>query len=171
MEYSDESNVKNLTTDSEITLYAKWGTFNKIYLPNAILSGYSLLGWYTESGEFKGAAGEEYQPTGNTTLYAHWSARSFIVTFNPNGGAVEWASKSVVFNEPYGELPVPSHTEFAFKGWFTQEWGGIQVDSSTTMTIPRDHMLYAHWKNGKIALTFDPDGGYLSDDDDYVRIY
>lgn len=73
VEYSDEANVKNLASDSEITLYAKWGAPNKIYLPNAGRAGYSLLGWFTVGGESKGTAGDEYQPTVDTTLYAHWS--------------------------------------------------------------------------------------------------
>lgn len=73
VEYRDEANVKNLTSDSEITLYAKWGAPNKIYLPNAVRTGYSLLGWYTEGGESKGTSGDEYQPTVDITLYANWS--------------------------------------------------------------------------------------------------
>ena len=47
VEYGDEANIKNLTSGSEITLYAKWGAPNKIYLPNAGRAGYSLLGWFT----------------------------------------------------------------------------------------------------------------------------
>ena len=47
VEYGDAANIKNLTSGSEITLYAKWGAPNKIYLPNAGRAGYSLLGWFT----------------------------------------------------------------------------------------------------------------------------
>ena len=166
VEYRDEANVKNLTSGSEITLYAKWGTPNKIYLPNAGRVGYSLLGWYTDPEQEETnppTAGDEYQPTVDTTLYAHWSGRSYTVTFDPTTGTVSPTSKSVTFDQPYGNLPEPEHEEFAFNGWFTQNEGGDEVTKNTQVTTPRDHTLYAHWKDGKMTLTFDADGGDLPD--------
>ena len=82
--------MRNLTATS-ITLYAKWGSYGNIYLPNASRTGYSFAGWFTAAsgGTNKGGYGSAYAPTTKTTeLYAHWTAKGYTVTFNPVGGSV-----------------------------------------------------------------------------------
>ena len=52
----------------------------------------------------------------NHTLYANW-VKNPVVTFDPNGGTVETLSKSVVYHESYGELPIPTRSGYEFLGW------------------------------------------------------
>lgn len=87
------------TPTSSITLYARWTpnvvtytvTFDgnggtspsaqaaesgkSVTLPSASLYGYSFDGWYTSAsgGTFVGTSGSTYTPSGNITLYAHWT--------------------------------------------------------------------------------------------------
>ena len=69
---------------SDTTLYARWSP-GSIQLPAVTREGYSFAGWYTASsgGSFVGMAGDNYTPTGNTNLYAHWVQMSYRWQFNP----------------------------------------------------------------------------------------
>jgi uncharacterized repeat protein (TIGR02543 family) len=149
-------------------LYAKWGNWGKIYLPNATKTGYTFANWHTsaQGGTEVGEANDPYQPSAPTTLHAHWTPKGYTVTFNPVGGTVVGQStKNVTFNAKYGEMPTATHTEYAFNGWFTQSEGGDQITANSTVTTAGDHTLYAHWKDGKMTLTFDLNQGYFDDDD------
>ena len=168
--------MKNLTSaSSSITLYAKWGSYGNIYLPNASRTGHSFAGWYTSAsgGSKVGDSGSGYAPANSepTSLYAHWTANSYAVTFNPVGGSVSPTSKSVTYGQKYGTLPQATHSEYVFDGWFTGESIGTEIKSSTTVSTPRDHTLYAHWKNGRMTLTFNPDIGDLPDGVPNTRTY
>ena len=125
--YGNNQNVRNLTDGSEITLYAKWGSLAPIYLPNATRRGYTFDNWHTEAvgGTEIGGDASAYTPTEPITLYAHWIVNNYIVTFDPTGGTLsEENTKEVTFDQPYGELPTPTHEEYAFTGWFTSSDGG-----------------------------------------------
>lgn len=74
-----------------------------------------------------------------------FSAAAFTVTFNPNGGTVGTATKSVTYGQTYGTLPTPTKSGYSFAGWFTSAVGGTQVQSSDTVAITADTILYAHW--------------------------
>ena len=166
--YNNQQNVKNLTTGDSMILYAKWGNWGKIYLPNAIKTGYTFTNWYTsaQGGTSVGEANATYQPTEPITLYAHWNPNKYMVTFDPVGGTVDGQpTKEVTFGAPYNTLPTATHTEYAFKGWFTKREGGDEVKEDTEVTTPRDHTLYAHWKDGKMTLIFDLNDGYFVNDD------
>ena len=162
--YANKANVVNITTGTNVTLYAKWGAADKISLPNASRSGYSFTGWYTSSsgGTKIGNSGDEYTPTRDIAFYAHWTANSYTVTFDPTLGTVSTRTRTVTFGRAYGTpWPVAESDEYEFLGWFTEANGGTQVTSSTIVTTPRNHTLYAHWKTGKMTLTFDPNNGTM----------
>ena len=161
--YDNKANVVNVASGSEATLYAKWGGADKISLPNTTRTGYSFEGWYTQasSGTRIGGSGTAYTPTGDATFYAHWRANTYTVTLDPTLGSVSPTSITVTFDQQYGNLPVPTSPEYEFLGWFTQAEGGTQVTASTTVKTPRNHTLYAHWKDGMMTLTFDPMYGDL----------
>lgn len=162
--YSNNANVINITDGSSITLYAKWGEASKIYMPNAIRTGYTFDKWYTASSDEIGGVNAPYTPTADITLYAHWTANTYTVTLDPTLGEVSQTSITVTFDQPYGNLPVPTSDEYAFIGWFTKAYGGDQVLNTTKATVAGNHTLYAHWKDGKMTLTFNPAEGDLPDD-------
>ena len=70
---------------------------------------------------------------------------SLTVFFNANGGSVSTASKSLVQNGTYGNLPVPTRDYYRFDGWYTSASDGTKVTESTTVSAANDHTLYAHW--------------------------
>ena len=71
-------------------------------------------------------------------------AKTYTITFNPNGGVVEPTSKVINQGETIGNLPTPTKGVYPFLGWYTEENGGIQITSST---IPTGNVTYyAHWE-------------------------
>ena len=54
---------------------------------------------------------------GNLTLTANWTANTYTVTFNPNGGSVSPTTKTVTYDSAYGTLPTPTRAGYTFAGW------------------------------------------------------
>ena len=80
------------------------------------------------------------------TLYVHWVARTYTVTFEKNDGSGDNAgTHTVTYDAKYGTLPTLSRTGYTFTGWFTAASGGTQVTSDTIVKITEAQTLYAHW--------------------------
>ena len=115
-------------------------------LPTPTRTGYTFDGWFTAaSGGSQVKASTTVTTASNHTLYAHWTANTYTVTFAANGGSVSPTSKTVTYGSTYGVLPTPTRTGYTFTGWFTAASGGSQVTASTTVTTVSNHTLYAHW--------------------------
>ena len=84
------------------------------------------------------------------------------VTFNANGGSVETSNKIVYHSDTYGTLPTPSKDGYDFDGWFTSSSGGTPITSSTKVTATSEQTLYAHWSAMEITVTFNANGGSVS---------
>ncbi|MBR6040009.1 MAG: InlB B-repeat-containing protein, partial [Clostridia bacterium] len=178
-----------VTTASNHTLYAQWTpqggivvtldanggevspttvtvTYNSTYgtLPTPTRTGYTFDGWYTaKTGGSKVTSSTTVTTTSNHTLYAHWTAKQYTVTFNANGGSVSTTSKTVTYDSTYGDLPTPTRTGFTFNGWYTASSGGSKITSSTKVTTASNHTLYAQWTpQGGIVVTLDANGGEVS---------
>ena len=115
-------------------------------LATATRTGYTFAGWYTDaSGGTKVESTTSVTTTSNHTLYAHWTANSYTVSFNGNGGTPGTASKTVYYDGTYGSLATATRTGYTFAGWYTAASGGTKVESTTSVTAASDHTLYAHW--------------------------
>ena len=70
------------------------------------------------------------------------------VTLDPNGGALENPTVTLLWNKPYGELPVPYRkSAYKFLGWYTSPYSyGTQITAETRVTSPTEHTLYAKWE-------------------------
>ena len=109
-------------------------------------TGYTFAGWYTaKTGGKKVTATTVCYATGNYTLYARWTPKTYTVTLNPNGGSCSTATKKVTYGQTYGTLPVPTRSGYVFAGWYTAKAGGKQVFSSTTCYATGNYTLYARW--------------------------
>ena len=77
---------------------------NSIILPIAIRAGYTFEGWYDSinGGNRIGDSGEEYTPTSEKTLYAHWTINQYTLTVNPNGGTWNGMTANCNFTQNYG---------------------------------------------------------------------
>ena len=132
-------------------------------LPTAAREGYTFDGWYTSaSGGNKVEKSTKVSRSDSHTLYAHWRANKYTVSFDANGGSVSSTSSSVKFGSGYGELPVPTRANHGFAGWYTSKSGGNKITSETKVNIASNHTLYAHWDANAYTVTLDPNGGTVS---------
>jgi uncharacterized repeat protein (TIGR02543 family) len=129
------------TTAKTVTYGSTYGT-----LPSPTRTGYTFAGWYTAA-----SGGANVSPTDSVTsstahaLYAHWTARTYTVTFNANGGSCSTASKTVTYDSTYGTLPTPTRIGYSFDGWYTASSDGTKVTDTTSVSTASAHTLYAHW--------------------------
>lgn len=141
-------------------------TENNVQLPEPTKAGYDFAGWYTqETGGTQVTS--PYMPTSDITLYAHWTAKTYTVTFNPGNGTVSPTSKTVTYNETYGILPTPTRTGFDFDGW--KEPNGNTITETDKVNITGDITLTASWLGAEYTVTFDPDGGQVNSTSKKVR--
>ena len=171
--YTITLNNQSATTAGTQTLYLKYDTgwysnsgattsINSITCPTK--TGYTFGGYYTSTGgggtqiiDSSGnmVSGKTTFTSSNTTLYAKWTANTYTVTFNANGGSVSTTSKSVTYNSTYGTLPTPTRNGYSFNGWYTASSGGTKRTSSTTVTTTSNHTLYAQWTPNTYTITLD----------------
>ena len=86
-------------------------------------------------------------------MTAQYTAKTYTVNFNANGGSVSPTSKTVTYDSTYGAgniWPTPTRNNYVFVGWFTAQTGGTEITSSTIVKITANQTLYAHWE---IAVT------------------
>ena len=94
-------------------------------------------------------------------LYANWVTKN--VTFDAQGGSVSSTNKSVTLGQPYGTLPTPNRTGYAFGGWYAApNGGGTNITATTTVTAISARTLYAKWNPNVYTVTFNPQGGTVS---------
>jgi len=130
-------------------------------------AGYTFAGWNTAAGgtgtTVTSSTYARAIPTttnrNTTTLYAQWTANTYTVNFNANGGTTSTASKSVTYASTYGTLPIPTRTGYTFSGWYTAASGGTQVSSSTTVAITATQTLYAQWTVNTYTIEYNANGG------------
>jgi uncharacterized repeat protein (TIGR02543 family) len=121
---------------------------------------YLFMGWYTEQD----GGGSEFTATttvnGSITVYATW-VYSYTVTFDNGGGdtAANPATKTVTGPDTtIGTLPIaPSKTDHLFMGWYTEQNGGGNEFTASTM-VSGSITVYAAWVYS-YTVTFDNGGG------------
>ena len=193
--YSDKENVKNLATKSgdTVTLYAQWekvnytityqlnnGTNNKnnptkydvttatITLKYPTKTGFTFLGWYSDSA-FKNRVKEIPKgSTGNKTLYAKWKANQYTIKFDGNGAtsgsvkdmtSLKYATRYDLNANAY------KRTGYTFTGWNTKAdgTGTAYTDKANVknLTIKNGETvtLYAQWKKETYTISYELNRG------------
>ena len=99
--------------------------------------------------------------TAGTTLYAQWTANTYVVTFNYNGGdgGDSTATASFTTGGTAITLPVPTKTGFTFAGWHSDagvatplvlELDGKYKPTGATLTLS----AYAKWTAVDYTFTY-----------------
>ena len=140
-------------TSKSVTVGSTYGT-----LPTPTRTGYTFNGWYTSSGSAgtKVTSSTKVQASMNHKIYAHWTQKTYTVSFNSNGGS-SVSSKTVGYGNSVGSLTTPSKTGYSFQGWYTSSSGGSKISSSTVITSSVTY--YAHWSAASYTVTFNGNGG------------
>ena len=118
---------------------------NKIIEPtNPIRDEYIFTGWYTDIN----CINKYYftnQVTSSFTLYAGWKIKTYVVSFNANGGTLtgntsQTASSGSKITQPSN----PTRNGYAFTGWYTNTSCTSLYNFNNQVTS--DFTLYAGWK-------------------------
>ena len=189
----------NYTANASVTLYAKWtankytvtldkqsgsggsssvqATYNA-NMPSATMptrTGYTFQGYYdatsggTQYYKADGSSARTWNKTSNATLYARWTANTYTITLDPQGGAGGDATKTATFGQATPTVNIPGRNGYSFGGYYTQKNGGgtqyLKPDANNTATsvrnwdIASNTTLYAKWNARTYTVTFDQQGG------------
>lgn len=124
---------------------------------NTGVSGYTLEGWYTTSTFDTGTKVTfPLTITGNTDLYANWTANKYTVSFDSQGGDNTPADMEVTYDGTYVGLPTAAGTKkgHTFSGWYTSATDGTKVTETTPVKITEPQTLYAHWTANIYNITY-----------------
>ena len=188
-QYSTLSGVSDSWIDSKspkVTLYAVWkansytATFNsngggtpspstitKTYgtqlgtLPTVSRTGYTFKGWFTQSTGGEKISTTTTMPANNVTYYAQWTANTYTIEYNANGGTGSTVSSS----HTYGVSKALTKngftkTGYTFLGWskdktatsatYTDEQSVVNISSTNGEKV----ILYAIWKINSYTVTY-----------------
>jgi uncharacterized repeat protein (TIGR02543 family) len=140
-----------------VTPTSKSVTFDAAYgnLPTPARTGYTFNGWY--HGETKITESTQMTVAANHGLQAHWTANTYNVTLNANGGNVNPASVMATYDQPYGQLPTPERGGHTFLGWYISPSRGQKTEPADVVKLTVNHTLYAQWERIPIGLSMDFD--------------
>ena len=178
-----------------IILYAKWtpnqytvtldamggtdgGTFTAEYdaempaITKPTRKGYTFLGYFTQQnggGEkyynADGTSAKRYDKTDGLMLYATWSAKSYTVTFDMQGGSGGTASAEATYDSKMPSVTPPERIGYTFGGYFENaNGGGTQYYYADGKAVkPYDInaacTLYAKWTANTYDVVLNAQGG------------
>ena len=178
-----------------IVLYAKWtpnqytvtldamggtdgGTFTAEYdaempaITKPTRKGYTFLGYFTQQnggGEkyynADGTSAKRYDKTDGLMLYAAWSAKSYTVTFDMQGGSGGTASAEATYDSKMPSVTPPERIGYTFGGYFENANGGgtqyYYADGKAVKPYDIDAActLYAKWTANTYDVVLNAQGG------------
>ena len=117
--------------------------------------------YYTAEGQ----SARVWNVASNATLYAKWTANSYEVTLDMQGGTGEVASATATYGKVMPAIKVPKRTGYAFGGYFSKKKGaGTQYytaagKSARTWNAATNATLYALWTANSYKVTLKRQGG------------
>jgi len=139
-------------------------TYSTLLTPTR--TGYQFLGWFTakEGGEqvkttdsITNAVADTLYANGGQTLYAHWKAIEYTITYELNGGThkSETPYTKYTIESDTITLTVAERKGYSFKGWYTTSTfdDGTKLEKITKGSTG-DLKLYAKWKAKTYTLTY-----------------
>ncbi|NBU38688.1 MAG: hypothetical protein EBS32_10740, partial [Actinobacteria bacterium] len=110
---------------------------------------------------FRIAQSGTFTLTGDSTLYAKWTANTNTVTYDAQGGSAV-SSASWVTATSLTLPSAPTRAGYTFNGWFDASSGGTKVGNAGASYSPGNtsgFTLYAQWTANTLAVTYNSQGG------------
>ncbi|MDO5435303.1 MAG: InlB B-repeat-containing protein [Clostridia bacterium] len=129
-------------------------------------TGYTFGGWYKEASCTNEYDFENEAVHGVVTVYAKWTANSYTVAFDANGGSGSMADESFVYDEEKALTDNEfTKTGYSFLGWSTNKTAASAEypdgEKVINLTDEKDGTvtLYAVWGLNDYTVAFDANGG------------
>ncbi|MDR1759237.1 MAG: InlB B-repeat-containing protein [Fibrobacter sp.] len=149
---TDETEYQN---NEPVTVLGNTGTLVK--------TGYIFAGWNTKADGTgtNYAAGATFNITANVTLYAKWTAETYTVTYDANGGTGAPAAQTKTFGVNLTlSSDKPARDGYTFALWNTKaDSTGTDYAAGTNYTANAAVTLYAQWIVKKYMITWNVNGG------------
>ena len=155
------------TSSKNVTYGSTYGT-----LPTISRTGYSFKGWYTTaSGGTQITASTTVTITGAQTLYAQWTAITYKIAYNANGGSGTTMSNSTHTYDTPKTLSKNTYTKngYNFIGWNTNKNAttGLYADQQSVTNLSSTNnatiTLYAIWAIGNVSITLKNNKNWTND--------
>ncbi len=136
-------------------------------------TGYTFAGYYTATTSgvqyignngYLTALSDNKHFTANGTLYAHWTANTYVISFNANGGSGGQSGNVLAtYASPMPAISTvaPTRTGYTFKGWYdtSADSGGTQYytaagASARSYDKTSNTTLYARWSINSYNVTY-----------------
>ena len=133
---------------------------------NPTETGYTFNNWYTDSA-LTNVATFPATITAAKTFYSKWTANTYTITLNANGGSGGTGSVNIAYGTAKGNYPSitkPTRTGYTFNGFYSATSGGTQWydangNSVRTFDLTSNTTWYAQWSINSYTLTINPNGG------------
>ena len=143
-----EDALKDNTTITSVTIPASVTEIGKLTAPT--VEGYTFDGWYADAAyttEF-----DFTQPiTGDTTIYAKWTANDYYVSFVTEHGDPP-TSQNVKYNGTAKDPGKLTEEGYTFDDWYTDDTYSTKFDF--TKPIKRNTTVYAKWTANDYEVSF-----------------
>ena len=143
-----EDALKDNTTITSVTIPASVTEIGKLTAPT--VEGYTFDGWYADAAyttEF-----DFTQPiTGDTTIYAKWTANDYYVSFVTEHGDPP-TSQNVKYNGTAKDPGKLTEEGYTFDDWYTDDTYSTKFDF--TKPIKRNTTVYAKWTANDYYVSF-----------------
>lgn len=159
----------------------KWyGTTLKLSTTKPTRTGYTFKNWSTDFGD----GSVYFNPGGNytrnsaATLYANWTANTYTVSYNANGGTGAPSSQTKTYGVTLTlSSTKPTRTNYNFLGWATSATGAVEYQPGASYTKNGAVTLYAIWEIAYIPPTITNisvdrcySSGEIADDGTYLKV-
>lgn len=112
-------------------------------------TGHTFVNWCTNTSNTgtKYNPGDTYSSNANLTLYAIWSANTYTVSYNANGGTGAPGNQTKTYGVDLTlSSTKPTRTNYNFMGWSTSANGGVVYSAGGKYTNNSAVTLYAVWE-------------------------
>ena len=143
-----EDALKDNTTITSVTIPASVTEIGKLTAPT--VEGYTFDGWYADAAhttEFDFST----PITGDTTIYAKWTANDYYVSFFTEHGDPP-TSQNVKYNGTATDPGKLSEEGYTFDGWYTDDNYSKKFDF--TKPITSNTTVYAKWTAKDYEVSF-----------------
>ena len=144
----------------------RWATSVLLSYSVPTRSGYTFAGWNT-AADGTGTAyisGATFTiPAANTILYAQWTANTYSLSYDANGGSGAPANLTGLSAGQTQTLSAtaPTRAGYYFTGWNTGNAGtGQSYAVSSQFVVPANNVvLYAQWTLNTYSVSYNANGG------------